>query len=47
MKLSLLHSIVFYMLLKETADDRASISGTIIGAPIVRQQLAQYILTYH
>ena len=26
--------------LKETADDRANISGTIIGAPIVGQQLA-------
>ena len=33
--------------LKETADDRAHISGTIIGAPIVGQQLAQYILTDH
>ena len=31
--------------LKETADDRANIGGTIIGAPIVGQQLAQYILT--
>ena len=27
------------------ADDRADISGTIIGAPIVVQQLTQYILT--
>ena len=26
--------------LKETADDRANIGGTIIGAPIVGQQLA-------
>ena len=33
--------------LKETADDRANISGTIIGALIVGQQLAQYILTEH
>ena len=31
--------------LKETADDQANIGGTIIGAPIVGQQLAQYILT--
>ena len=31
--------------LKETADDRANIGGTIIGAPIVGQQLVQYILT--
>ena len=29
--------------LKETADDRANIGGTIIGAPIVGQQLAQKI----
>ena len=33
--------------LKETADDRANIGGTIIGAPIVGPQLAQYILTDH
>ena len=33
--------------LKETADDRANIGGTIIGAPIVGQQLAQYIITDH
>ena len=33
--------------LKETADDRANIGGSIIGAPIVGQQLAQYILTDH
>ena len=33
--------------LKETADDRANIGGTIIGAPIVGQQLAEYILTDH
>ena len=33
--------------LKETADDRANIEGTIIGAPIVGQQLAQFILTDH
>ena len=33
--------------LKETADDWANIGGTIIGAPIVGQQLAQYILTDH
>ena len=33
--------------LKETADNRANIGGTIIGAPIVGQQLAQYILTDH
>ena len=33
--------------LKKTADDRANIGGTIIGAPIVGQQLAQYILTDH
>ena len=31
--------------LKETADDRTNIGGTIIGAPIVGQQLAQYIVT--
>ena len=30
--------------LKETADGRANIGGTIIGAPIAGQQLAQYIL---
>ena len=29
--------------LKEAADDRANIGGTIIGAPIVGQQLAQYM----
>ena len=29
--------------LKETADDRANIGGTIIGALIVGEQLAQYI----
>ena len=28
--------------LKETADDRVNIGGTIIGAPIVGQQLEQY-----
>ena len=33
--------------LKETADYRANIGGTIIGAPIVGQQLAQHILTDH
>ena len=33
--------------LKETADDRANIGGTIIGASIVGQQLAQSILTDH
>ena len=33
--------------LKETADDWANIGGTIIGAPIVDRQLAQYILTDH
>ena len=33
--------------LKETADDRANIGGIIIGALIVGQQLAQYILTDH
>ena len=33
--------------LKKTADDRTNIGGTIIGAPIVGQQLAQYILTDH
>ena len=33
--------------LKETADDRADIGGTIVGAPIVGQQLAQYILSDH
>ena len=33
--------------LKKAADDRANIGGTIIGAPIVGQQLAQYILTDH
>ena len=31
--------------LKKKADDQANIGGTIIGAPIVGQQLAQYILT--
>ena len=30
--------------LKETAHDRANIGGTIIGAPIVGQKLAQYIV---
>ena len=29
------------------ADGQANIGGTIIGAPIVGQQLAQYILTDH
>ena len=33
--------------LKKTADDRANIGGIIIGAPIVGQQGAQYILTDH
>ena len=33
--------------LKETADNRANIGGTIIGVLIVAQQLAQYILTDH
>ena len=33
--------------LKETADDRANIGGTIIGAPIIGQQLAQHILNDH
>ena len=33
--------------LKKTADDRANIGVTVIGAPIVSQQLAQYILTDH
>ena len=33
--------------LKETADDRANIGGTIIGASIVGQQLTQYTLTDH
>ena len=33
--------------LKETADDRANIGDTIIGTPIVDQNLAQYILTDH
>ena len=33
--------------LKESADDRANIGGTVIGVPIVGQQLAQYILTDH
>ena len=34
--------------LQETADGRANIGGTIIiGAPIIGQQLAQYILTDH
>ena len=34
--------------LKETTDGRADVSGTIIGAPIVGKQLAQYsILTDH
>ena len=33
--------------LKETADDRANIGGTIIGAPIAGQQLVQYISTDH
>ena len=33
--------------LKEMADDRANIGGTIIGPPIVGQQLAKYILTDH
>ena len=39
---------VVFTELKEAADDRANIGGTIIiGAPIVGQQLAQYILTDH
>ena len=29
------------------ADDRANIGGTIIGAPIICQQSAQYISTDH
>ena len=33
--------------LKETTDDRANIGGTITGAPIAGQQLAQYILIDH
>ena len=33
--------------LQETADDWANVGGTIVGAPIVGQQLAQYILTDH
>ena len=33
--------------LKETAGDRVNIGGTIIGAPIVDQKSAQYILTNH
>ena len=33
--------------LKETADDRANIGGTIISAPIVGQELGKYILTDH
>ena len=33
--------------LKETADDRTNIGGSIIGAPGAGQQLAQYILTDH
>ena len=33
--------------LKKTVDDRANIGGTIIGAPIVGQKLAQYMLTGH
>ena len=34
--------------LKETADNRANYyRATIIGAPIVGQELAQYILTDH
>ena len=33
--------------LKETADDRANIGGTIIAAPIIGQQSAQCILTDH
>ena len=33
--------------LRKTADDRANIGDTITGAPIVGQQLAQYILTDH
>ena len=33
--------------LKKTVDDRANIGGTIIGAPIVGQQLARYVLSDH
>ena len=33
--------------LKETADNRVNIGGSIIGAPIIGQQLAEYILTDH
>ena len=42
-----LESQVGFAELKETADDRANIGGTIIGAPIAGQQLAQYILNDH
>ena len=42
-----LWSQVGFAELKETADNRANIGGTIVGAPIVGQQWAQYILTDH
>ena len=42
-----MHSQVGFAELKEMADNRANIGDTIIGAPIVGQQLAQYILTDH
>ena len=45
--IKLLVAPVGFAELKETADDRANIGGTFIGAPIVGQQLAQYILTDH
>ena len=40
-----LPSQVGFAELKETAHDQANIGGTIIGAPIVSQRLAHYILT--
>ena len=43
----LLLSQVGFAELKETTDDRANIGGTTFSAPIVGQQLAQYILTNH
>ena len=42
-----LESQVGFAEFNNTADNRANIGGTIIGAPIVGQWLAQYILTDH
>ena len=46
-KYNIVSQVFGFAQLKEMADDRVNIGGTIIGAPIVDQQLAQYILTDH